>query len=52
MKISDSYTSQPVEARVASLARVALSARKPARAGGIPSLLEECIRCIEWTARA
>lgn len=54
MKIPDSYTSQSVErqlgALAASLARVASAARKPARAGGIPFLLEECIRYIEWTA--
>ena len=54
MNISDSYTSQSEDrqlgALAASLARVASSARKPTRAAGIPFLLEECIRFIEWTA--
>lgn len=54
MIISESYTRQSVErqlgALAASLARVASSARKPARAAGLPALLDECIRYIEWTA--
>ena len=54
MRIAESYTSQTVErqlgALAASLARVASSARKPARAAGLPAMLDECIRFIEWTA--
>ena len=52
--LSESYTGQSVErqlgALAASLARVASSARRPARAAGLPAMLDECIRYIEWTA--
>ena len=54
MIISERYSRQSVDrqlgALAASLARVASAARKPARAAGLPAMLDECIRYIEWTA--